>query len=140
MDLQELQNRVAERIRSIECLASLPIFEEEKGNIIENVESEIPRTSFCVVIGSLAFTDEAPDSSLCYGRTTVTVTVFEDPFLNRETAGRPTYLQAAQAIAKSLKLFDTGDGTLTSPTISEPQDLGGGVISCTVRLEIKTTL
>lgn len=140
MDLQELQNRVAERIRSIECLASLPIFEEEKGNIIENVESEIPRTSFCVVIGSLAFTDEAPDSSLCYGRTTVTVTVFEDPFLNRETAGRPTYLQAAQAIAKSLKLFDTSDGTLTSPTISEPQDLGGGVISCTVRLEIKTTL
>lgn len=140
MDLQELQNRVAERIRSIECLASLPIFEEEKGNIIENVESEIPRTSFCVVIGSLAFTDEAPDSSLCYGRTTVTVTVFEDPFLNRETAGRPTYLQAAQAIAKSLKLFDTGDGTLTSPTISEPQDLGGGVISCTVRLEIETTL
>ena len=140
MDLQELQNKVAERIRSIECLASLPIFEEEKGNIIENVESEIPRTSFCVVIGSLAFTDEAPDSSLCYGRTTVTVTVFEDPFLNRETAGRPTYLQAAQAIAKSLKLFDTGDGTLTSPTISEPQDLGGGVISCTVRLEIKTTL
>lgn len=140
MDLQELQNRVAERIRSIECLASLPIFEEEKGNIIENVESEIPRTSFCVVIGSLAFTDEAPDSSLCYGRTTVTVTVFEDPFLNRETAGRPTYLQAAQAIAKSLKLFDTGDGTLTSPTISEPVDLGGGVISCTVRLEIKTTL
>ena len=140
MDLQELQNKVAERIRSIECLASLPIFEEEKGNIIENVESEIPRTSFCVVIGSLAFTDEAPDSSLCYGRTMVTVTVFEDPFLNRETAGRPTYLQAAQAIAKSLKLFDTGDGTLTSPTISEPQDLGGGVISCTVRLEIKTTL
>ena len=140
MDLQELQNKIAERIRSIECLASLPIFEEEKGNIIENVESEIPRTSFCVVIGSLAFTDEAPNSSLCYGRTTVTVTVFEDPFLNRETAGRPTYLQAAQAIAKSLKLFDTGDGTLTSPTISEPVDLGGGVISCTVRLEIKTTL
>lgn len=140
MDLQELQNKIAERIRSIECLASLPIFEEEKGNIIEKVESEIPRTSFCVVIGSLTFTDEAPDSSLCYGRTTVTVTVFEDPFLNRETAGRPTYLQAAQAIAKSLKLFDTGDGTLTSPTISEPVDLGGGVISCTVRLEIKTTL
>ena len=140
MDLQGLQNRIAERVRAIECLASLPIFEEEKGNIIENVETEIPRTSFCVVIGSLAFTDEAPDSSLCYGRTTMTVTVFEDPFLNRETAGRPTYLQAAQAIAKSLKLFDTGDGTLTSPVISEPVDLGGGVISCTVRLELKTTL
>lgn len=140
MDLQELKNKIAERVRAIECLASLPIFEEEKGNIIENLEQEIPRSNFCIVVGSLAFSDEAPDSSLCYGRATVTVSIFVDPFLNRETAGRPTYLQAAQAIAKSLKLFDTGDGTLTSPTISEPVDLGGGVISCTVRLEIKTTL
>lgn len=140
MDLQELQNKVAERVRSIDCLASLPIFEEEKGNIIENVESEIPRSNFCIVIGSVGFTDESPDSSLCYGRTTITISIFEDPLLNRETSGRPTYLQAAQAIAKSLKLFDTGDGTLTSPVISEPQDLGGGVISATVRFEIKTTL
>ena len=140
MDLQELQNKIAERIRSIECLAGLPVFEEEEGNIIENVETEIPRSNFCVVIGSFGFTDEAPDSRLCYGRSTITISIFEDPFLNRETSGRPTYLQAAQAIAKSLKHFDTGDGTLTSPVISEPVDLGGGVISATVRFEIKTTL
>ena len=65
MDLQELQNKIAERIHSIECLAGLPVFEEEKGNIIENVETEIPRSNFCVVIGSFGFTDEAPDSRLC---------------------------------------------------------------------------
>ena len=140
MDLQELQNKVAERIRSIECLAGLPVFEEEEGNIIENVETEIPRSNFCVVIGSFGFTDEAPDSRLCYGRSTITISIFEDPFLNRETSGRPTYLQVAQAIAKSLKLFDTGDRALTSPVISVPVDLGGGVISCTVKFEIKTTL
>lgn len=140
MDLQELQNCIAGRVRKIPLLAGLPIFEEEKGNIIENVEQEIARSSFCVVVGSLSFTDEAPDSTLCYGRSSITVSVFEDPFLNRASSGHPTYLQTAQAIAKDLKLFDTGDGHLTSPTISEPQDLGGGVISCTVRFEIKTTL
>lgn len=140
MELQELQNRIAERIRAIPLFTGLPIFEEEKGNIIENVEQEIPRSNFCVVVGSITFTDEAPDSTLCYGRSSITVSIFEDPFLNRETAGHPTYLQAAQAVAKALKLFDTGDGHLTSPSISEPQDLGGGVISCTVRFDIKTTL
>lgn len=140
MNLQQLQNTVAERIREIPLLAGLPIFEEEKGNVIENVEQEIPRSNFCVVVGAFSFSDEAPDSTLCYGRSSVTVSIFEDPFLNRETAGRPTYLQTAQAVAKALKLFDTGDGHLTSPSISEPQDLGGGVISCTVRFDIKTTL
>ena len=140
MELQELQTRIARRVREIPCLAGLPIFEEEMGNVIENVQNEIPRTNFCVVVGSLAFTDEAPDSSLCYGESSITVTVFEDPMLNRETEGHPTYLKAAQEIAKALKLFDSGDGTLTSPTISEPTDLGDGVISCTVRLKLKTTL
>ena len=140
MDLQELQTSIARRVREIPCLAGLPIFEEEMGNVIENVEQEIPRSSFCVVVGSLSFTDEAPDSSLCYGESAIVVSIFEDPLLNRESEGRPTYLRAAQEIAKALKLFNVGDGTLTSPTISEPSDLGGGVISCTVRLKLKTTL
>lgn len=140
MDLQEAQTRIARRVREIPILAGLPVFEEELGNVIENVQQEVARTSFCVVIGSLGFADEAPDARTCYGESSVTVTVFEDPMLNRETKGRPTYLQTAQAIAKELKLFDTGDGRLTSPTISDPQDLGDGVISCTVRLKFKTTL
>lgn len=140
MELQELQSRIARRIREIPALAGLPVFEEERGNVVENVQQEIPRTSFCVVVGSLTFTDEAPDSRLCYGESAISVSVFEDPLLNRETAGRPTYLRAAQEVAKALKLFDAGDGVLTSPTISEPADLGGGVVSCTVRLKIKTTL
>jgi len=140
MELQELQNRIAARVREIPILAGLPVFEEEKGNVIENVEQEIHQSNFCVVVGSLSFSDEAPDSSLCFGESSIVISIFEDPFLNRETEGRPTYLMAAQAVAKSLKLFDTGDGHLTSPTISEPTDLGGGVISCTVRLKLKTTL
>lgn len=140
MELQELQKRIAKRVREIPMLAGLPIFEEELGNVIENVQQEIARTSFCVVIGALGFSDEAPDATLCYGEASVSISIFEDPMLNRDIQGRPTYLSAAQAVAKALKLFDSGDGRLTSPTISEPQDLGDGVISCTVRLKLKTTL
>lgn len=140
MDLQEVQSRIAARVRAIPLLAGLPVFEEERGNVAESVNQEIPRSSFCVVVGGLAFTDEAPDSSACYGRATVAVDVFEDPLVNRATPGRATYLRAAQEIARALKLFDTGDGLLTSPSISEPADLGGGVVSCTVRLDLRTTL
>lgn len=140
MDLQLAQEKIAERVRGIPCLAGLPVFAEELGNVIEKVQQEIAQTRFCVVVGSLAFSDEAPDSTLCYGTASVVVTVFEDPFLNREDASRPTYLKAAQEIAKALKLFDTGDGLLTSPSIGEPADLGDGIISCTVKLTTKTTL
>lgn len=140
MELQDIQRRIAGRIREIPILAGLPVFEEELGNIVESVQQELPRTSFCVVVGSLTFVDEAPDAKTCYGESAINVSVFEDPLLNRETAGRPTYLKAAQEVAKALKLFDTGDGLLTSPTISEPVDLGGGVVSCSVRLKVKTTL
>ena len=140
MDLQLAQEKIAERVRSIPCLSGMPVFAEELGNIIEKVQQEIAQTNFCVVVGSLAFSDEAPDSTLCYGTASISVAVFEDPFLNRENPSRPTYLKAVQEIAKSLKLFDTGDGILTSPSISEPADLGGGVISCTVKLTTKTTL
>ena len=140
MNLQDLQRKIADRVRAIPLLAGLPVFEEELGNVVEKVNEEIPRSCFCVVVGALSFTDAAPDSRLCYGNGRIVVHVFEDPMLNRETAGRPTFLNAAQEIAKALKLFDTGDGVLTSPAISLPNDLGGGVVSVTVSLSIETTL
>lgn len=140
MELQAFQERIAARVRQIPLLAGLPVFEEEKGNVVENVRQELGRTSFCVVVGAASFSDEAPDSSLCHGTATVAVSVFEDPFVNRANEGRPTFTAAAQAVAKALKLFDTGDGVLTSPRISDPDDLGGGCVSVTVTLTAKTTL
>ena len=40
-----------------------------------------------------------------------------------------TYLRAAQAIAKAMKLFDTGDGLLVTKSIAPPKDLGDGVVA-----------
>ena len=140
MNLQTMQERVAARVREIPALAGLPVFEEHKGNIVEKVNQSIAETSFCVVVAAAGFSDEAPDSSTCYGTAAITVTVFEDPFVNRDIIGRPTFTAAAQEIAKALKLFDTGDGHLTSPTISDPDDLGNGTVAVDIRLSVKTTL
>ena len=143
MNLQTFQAKIAERVRAIPLLAAVPVREEEMGNIVETLRADIEKTSFCVVVGTAGFTDEAPDASACYGAVRVAVTVFEDPELNRRAAGRPTFLNAAQEIAKALKLFRPdvpGAGCLTSPSISEPQDLGDGVVSVVVSLSTKATL
>ena len=143
MDLQKLQESVAARIREIPLLAGLPVREEQLGNIVETLRDDLCKTRFCVVAGAPSFKDEAPDSSTCYGTATLAVSVFEDPELNRRVKGRPTFLMAAQAVAKALKLYRPdvpGAGHLTSPAIGEPNDLGAGVVSVTVTLTMKAEL
>ncbi len=142
MDLQMFQEAVAKRIREIPLLAGLPVREEQLGNIIENVQNDVLKNKFCIVVGTATFDDESPDSSTCYGGTRIVISVFEDPEMNRRTR-RPTFTAAAQEIAKALKLFSPhipGAGTLTSPSIGEPADLGDGVVSVTVTLSAKVTL
>ena len=143
MNLQSFQSALAEKIRSIPLLAGLAVREEELGNIIETVEQDILKDKFCVVIGTATYTDEAPDAFACYGTSRVTISIFEDPELNRVKSNRPTFLNAAQEIAKALKLFRPdipGAGSLTSPAISSPRDLGDGVISVDVTFETRLTL
>lgn len=143
MDLQAFQEAVAAKIREIPILAGLPVREEQLGNIIETLQDDILKAKFCVVVGTASFEDEAPDASACYGTTKAVVSVFEDPEMNRREPGRPTFLSAAQAIAKALKLWRPnvpGAGALTSPRIGEANALGDGVVSVTVTLSMKTEL
>ena len=143
MDLQKLQESVAARVRGIPLLAGRPVREEQLGNIIRTVQDDILKDRFCVVVGTATFDDEAPDASTCYGATQIVVSVFEDPEMNRTRHNSPTFLSAAQAIAKSLKLFRPdvhGAGHLTSPRIGKAQDLGDGVISVDVTLSMKIEL
>ena len=63
--------------------------------------------------------------------------------MNRASPGRPTFLSAAQEIAKALKLFSpdvAGAGTLTSPKIGEPEAVGDGIVAVTVTLTMKAEL
>jgi len=144
VNLQTLQEKVAERVRAIPLLASLPVVEEQKGSIIDAVQTAVEKDSFCVVVETATFSDEAPDSTVCYGTARIAVTVFEDPEMNRHNrSARPTAMNAAQEIAKALKLFRPdvpGTGHLTTPSIGAAQEVGEGVISITTTLSVKTTL
>ena len=140
MDLQRTVDAIVKGVSALPALAGLPVVAEDKGDVVKNVQAEIAKTSFCVVVGAAEFRDEAPDARACYGTAKVVVTVFEKPVVNRSTPGRPTFMSAAQSIARGMKLFDTGEGLLVTKSISLPQDLGAGVVSCEVAFEVKTTL
>ena len=137
MNLQNLQDAITARIREIKLLAGLPVLAEDKGNIIEDLQAEIAKTSFAVVVGGCRFTDTKPNSSLAIGSITITVSIFENPTFNRAAAKHVTLTEAAQAVVKELKLFNTGDGLLTNPTIGDIQDLGEGVISTACNFELQ---
>lgn len=143
MNLQAFQEAVASRVRAIPLLVAAPVREEQLGNVVETLRADLDKACFCVVVGSVSFDDEAPDARACYGTAKVVVSVFEDPELNRTTPGRPTFLAAAQEIAKALKLFRPdveGAGALTSPKIGEANDIGDGVVAVTVTLTMKAEL
>ena len=117
MNLQAFQKAVAARVRDIPLLAAVPVREEQVGNIIETLKADIDKTSLCVVV--------------------------EDPEMNRAAPGRPTFLSAAQEIAKALKLFRPdveGAGALTSPKIGEAIAVDDGVVAVTVTLTMKAEL
>ena len=129
MDLQAFQEAVAEKIREIPLLAGLPVREEQLGNIIDTLQDDVLKAKFCIVVGTASVED--------------VISVFEDPEMNRREPGRPTFLSAAQAVAKALKLWRPnvpGAGALTSPRIGEARDLGDGIVSVTVTLSMKTEL
>lgn len=136
MDLQVLQDLITSRIKKIELFRDLSVLSEDKGNITVECETAIAKESFAVVVGGLTFSDTKPNSSLAIGDVGLTISLFENPTFNREDPSRPTINSAAQAIVKALKLFNTGDGLLTSPSIGELQDLGEGVISRIVRFSL----
>ena len=140
MNLQKTVDAVVKGVAALPVLAGLPVIAEDRGDVVKNVQIAIAKTNFCVVVGAAEFRDEAPDAGTCYGTAKIDVTVFESPVKNRAVARRPTFMEAAQAIARGMKLYDTGDGLLVTKSIERPLDLGDGSVSCLVTFEVKTTL
>ena len=137
MNLQNLQDAITARIREIKRLAGLPVLAEDQGNIIAGRQAEIAKRRFAVVVGGCRFTDTKPNSSLAIGSITITVSIFENPTFNRAAAKHVTLTEAAQAVVKGLKLFNTGDGLLTNRTSGGIPELGEGVIAAACNFELQ---
>ena len=147
MKIHDLIAAVAERLRLTSDLAGRTILEENKGDISAALQAAVGKSNFAITVGWNGFepsvqtpTGAAFPSAEIVGKTTVVVSVFEKPVLNRRTAGSLAALDAAAIIAKALACWKAPgmNSPLFFQRIPPLYELSGGAIGCDV--EFKTTV
>ena len=147
MKVEELVHNMADTIREIKFGATVPVVEEDKGNVVTELEAKIGQTSRCVVVGWNGFkpriVGETAPGETPFGDISVVVSVFERPVVNRRNAAAPRLLDIAQETAKALDgaSAEGMDDAMHLERISPVTGIGGGdVVMCTVEFRTAGTL
>lgn len=146
MNIDNLIHEAAEVIRNLEFFASTPVFEEDLGNIDENIESGTAQTSRCAMVGwngcEHEATERGRDANGLLVNVNLVVSLFESPVVNRTDASAPRLLQMAQLVAKTLDDLGTEDMDegLHFANISKIVEIRPGVITCDVTFKTKNSL
>lgn len=146
MKIQDIVKEAAETTRGLEMLSGVAVIEEDKGNVATKLQTEIAKTSLCVVVGWNGFTPRivgatAPGESPV-GTVSIVASVFERPVVNRRNEAAPRILDVAQAIALLLDnaAADGMDDTLHLKRISHISAIGDDTVFCTVEFETTAVL
>ena len=146
MNIDNLIHEAADEIRKLEFFASTPVFEEDLGDIEQNIESGIAQTARCAMVGwngcELAATERGRDANGLLVNVNLVVSLFESPVVNRADDSAPRLLQMAQLVAKTLDDLGTEDMDegLHFSNISKIVEIRPGVISCDVTFKTKNSL
>lgn len=146
MNIEDIIHDVADTLKENETCKSVPILEEDKGNVLAKLDIAIAQQSLAIVVGWNGFSPQiggktAPGESP-FGGVTVVVQVFEKPIINRTNEANPHLLTLAQEIAKALDgaASEGMDDALHLKKISPISEIGEDVITCDVEFETKATL
>ena len=138
MKVEELVHNMADTIREIKFGATVPVVEEDKGDVVKELEAAIGKTSLCVLVGWNGFKPRivgatAPRETP-FGDVTLVAAVFEKPVVNRRNAAAPRLLEVARAIACALDAAASEgmDDLLHLKRISPVSDVENGIVTCTV--------
>ena len=149
MKIQEIISEAADTIRGIEYLAGVPVIEMDNGDVAKELELKVAKSKVAVLVGWNGFTPQIQGATApggLFGSTTVVVSVFERPVVNRSNQGAPTLLNMAQEIAKELHnaIAEGMDAPLhlkrITPISELAQDKDSSVVTCDVEFETKTSL
>lgn len=142
MNLNDIVEASAEALKGVEELANVPIIVENKGDIANRLESSIAKKRVAIIVGWNGFNGDGNSSRTVFGSANLTVSVFEQPTINRMNAGAPTLLNMAREIAVALNLFKAGDqaSPLVFRRITRIQELDDKTIACDVEFDAKATL
>lgn len=145
MNIQALVEKVTDAIKALSNIkaAEIPVIAEEKGDVATSLQTGIAKSRIAVVVGWSGFQNETSSSKTPFGSTTIILSIFEQPLLNRAKKGAVKALELAQALAREINLFSDSD--LAYPLvfrrispISELQD--GKTITVDVEFTAKATL
>lgn len=142
MKIENLITETAKRIRSVGQLAGIPVIEEDKGDINAKLKADISKKRVAVMVKWDGFDPDTSSSKTVVGKTTVVVSVFEQPLINRKNDASLTLLAIAQIIGKEINLLAMPDfsTTLVLKRITPVQLLDESTISCDVEFTAKATL
>lgn len=145
-NVAEIITDVADTLREAPPFSGVPVIEEDKGNVIVELEKRISEKSISVVVGWNGFTptisgETAPDGKP-FGLATIVVQVYERPFVNRKIEGAKKLLDLAREAAIMLDgaASDGMGDTLHLVGISPVSAPKPGYITCDVEFRTKTTL
>lgn len=146
MNIEDIIHDVADTLKENETCKSVPILEEDKGNVLAKLDLAIAQQSLAIVVGWNGFTPQiggktAPGESP-FGGVMVVVQIYEKPIVNRTNEANPHLLTLAQEIAKALDgaASEGMDDALHLKKISPVSEIGEDVITCDVEFETKATL
>lgn len=149
MDIQTIIEEAADTIRQIESLAGVPVIEIDKGNVSKELEIKVAQAKVAITVGWNGFTpviqgETAPGG--LFGSTTIVVSIFEKPIVNRVSTAAPTLMNMAQAIARELHnaIAEGMSAPLYLKRITPISELAQGkdssIVTCDVEFETKTSL
>lgn len=145
MNIQTLVEKVTDAIKALSNIkaAEIPVIAEEKGDVSTSLQTGIAKSRVAVIVGWSGFQNEATSSKTPFGSTTIVLSIFEQPLLNRAKKDAVKALELAQELAREINLFSDSD--LAYPLvfrrispISELQD--GKTITVDVEFTAKATL
>jgi hypothetical protein len=138
MSIEEIVAEMADTIRAIDFGTTIPVIEEEKGNVIQELEAALGKTSLCIVVGWNGFKrriggDTSP-SQTPFGDNAFVAAVFENPTINRFSSSSPHICSVARAIANALDgaAAQGMSDRLHLKAILPISAVENGVVTCTV--------
>ena len=136
MKLLHIQEKVAEKLRSVEALGGVPVVVEDKGDVKSRLDAAIGQATRCILVQTPGFKVTSAASKTMVGVATVVVMAMQQIV----GTARGTAQDMAEIAAWELNMLPVESaGVLVVREITS-QLLGERAIAYAVRLEVQATL
>lgn len=142
MTLADILHEMADTLSHLPEFSGVRVLEESKGDIINDLESQLAAQNISAVVAWNGFTPNAQGNDGLHGSAALVVQIFENPTIHRSQPGALPCLTLAEAAARALSdaAAEGMTDTLHLKRITPIAVLERGVISCNVEFSTEIKL